>query len=250
MFSKKDTDLDWEKFGNLDPYYGVLAQDRFRKENLTKGIKKEFFESGYNYIDSMIEKIHKYIDPDFLPEKVLDFGCGVGRLVIPLAERAKVVHGMDVSESMLLEAQNNCNQRTVKNALFMKADDELTKLTGKYDFIHSFIVFQHIPVKRGEKIFEKLLDHLSDGGVFVSHFTYARSKGNSTISSFVKRRIPFGKEFINLIRGRKISSPHMQMNLYNINNLLKIIQKGNRGSFYAELTDHGGEYGVILYFQK
>jgi hypothetical protein len=37
-------------------------------------------------------------------------------------------------------------------------------LKGKYDFIHSYIVFQHIPVERGKRIFEKLLAHLETGG--------------------------------------------------------------------------------------
>ncbi len=80
--------------------------------------------------------------------RALDFGCGVGRLVIPLSKIAESVTGVDVSESMLNEAISNCDNQNVNNANFIKADDNLSMLSGKYDFIHSYIVFQHIPTKR------------------------------------------------------------------------------------------------------
>ena len=44
--------------------------------------------------------------------------------------------------------------------------------------------------------------------------------------------------------------PEMQMNPYNVNELLFFIQSQDIRNLYVEFTDHGGELGVFLYFQK
>ena len=235
-----NTDKEWEKFGKDDPYFGVFAPDYFRRINLTDENKEEFFKSGVNYIDAVLEKIRQHIDQAFTIKKALDFGCGVGRLVIPLANVAKEVTGVDVSDSMLNEAKKNCEARLIKNVVFVKSDDSLSLLNGKYDFIHSFIVFQHIPVTRGEQIFKNLLAHLESDGVCVVHFTYARNYTIKKLVPFVKKYIPFSSNLINLIMGRKFFAPQMQMNCYDVNRLFLTIQKANVFECYTEFTNHGG----------
>jgi len=44
--------------------------------------------------------------------------------------------------------------------------------------------------------------------------------------------------------------PEMQMNPYNVNELLFLIQRSGVKQYYAEFTDHGGELGIVLYFQR
>lgn len=99
-----DTDLEWERWGAKDPYFGVRTEDRFRKNNINAEIKKEFFNSGKLLIEHVINQCRLHVDSDFKPTRALDFGCGVGRMVIPLSRIAEDVVGVDVSESMLLEA--------------------------------------------------------------------------------------------------------------------------------------------------
>lgn len=244
-----NTDREWEKWGNNDPYFGVFTDDKYKKSNLTDENKKEFIRSGYDYIDNVIEKL-KHIDPTYTIKKALDFGCGVGRLVIPLAEVAEHVTGVDVSESMLNEAQKNCETLSIKNVTFLKSDDNLSLLNGKYDFINSYNVFQHIPIKRGECIFENLLAYLENDGFCVVHFTYANVSKIKKIIRLIKTYIPLGRNFINVIKGRKFFATEMQMDNYDINKLLFMMQKNNVHEFYAEYLDHGGWLGIILYFRK
>ena len=250
MFKSK-TDIEWEKFGKDDPYFGVITHDKYRKSNLTEENKEEFFQSGSSYIHGVLETIRQHIDPNFKIKKALDFGCGVGRLVIPLAKFAEEVTGVDVSDSMLEEAKKNCEIRSIRNVAFVKSDNDLKFLKGKkYDFIHSFIVFQHIPVKRGERIYENLLAHLEPGGACVVHFTYANDIKKKNYISYVKKFIPLSSNFINLLKGRKFFAPQMQMNDYNLNHLFLLIQKAKALNCYIEFTDHGGFLGVVVYFQK
>ena len=100
-----NTDREWEKHGSVNPYFAVLTDQRFDVDNLSEENLAEFFRSGQQHIQHIIDTINRTIDPQFSPNRVLDFGCGVGRLVIPLASIADHVIGMDVSDSMLQEAK-------------------------------------------------------------------------------------------------------------------------------------------------
>jgi 2-polyprenyl-3-methyl-5-hydroxy-6-metoxy-1,4-benzoquinol methylase len=111
-------------------------------------------------IEEVITDVRKHLDKNFVPRKVLDFGCGVGRLLIPLSKLCEEVVGTDVSDSMLAKADKGLKKRDIHNFQLLKSDDDLLLLNGKLDFIHSYIVFQHIPVKRRAKNLVRLLDCL------------------------------------------------------------------------------------------
>ncbi|CAN5325851.1 hypothetical protein BH11PSE11_BH11PSE11_29070 [soil metagenome] len=247
---QSDTDGEWEKFGKDDPYFGVVTDEKFRTANLTPANREEFFASGFAYMDGVIANVRRYIDPAFTIGKALDFGCGVGRLVIPLAQRARQVTGVDVSDSMLKEAAKNCEARALGNVVLVKSDDALSRLNGEYDFIHSFIVFQHIPAARGERIFEMLLSRLARGGVGVLHFKYGRDASSRRLVSFVKRTIPFASNFINLFKGREFLAPQIEMNAYDLNRLFLSLQKSGVRDCHTAFTDHEGEAGIVVYFRK
>ncbi len=151
---------------------------------------------------------------------------------------------------MLYEAQKNCDLYLKKNVVLMKSDDNLLVLKGKYYFIHSFIVFQHIPTKRGERIFQSLAARLEDDGVCVIHITYAKDYKSNNLVSLIKNYVPLAKNFINIFKGRDFLYPQMQMNTYDLNRILLIMQKVGIREFYTEYTNHGGELGIVLFFKK
>ena len=246
------TDQEWEKWGQREPYFGVLTQDKFRRTNLGDAAKQEFFESGRSHVNWVFNLCQRHFDPNFSPKRVLDFGCGVGRLVIPLAEIADSVVGVDVSESMLQEARQNCQDYSLTNVKLLKSDDSLSTVTGEFDFIHSFIVFQHIPVSRGKQIFDQLLQHLTPGGLAAIHVTYEKAI----------HRPPLWRKLAKVIKAilrtlRQLGSlylpptdPELQMNPYPLNDLFLMIQSLRTDEIYVNLTDHGGELGVYLVFRK
>jgi hypothetical protein len=45
------------------------------------------------------------------------------------------------------------------------------------------------------------------------------------------------------------ADPEMQMNAYNVNELLFLIQNLGVSRFHVDFTDHGGELGIFLFFQ-
>lgn len=249
MFSR-DTDKQWEKFGREDAYFGVIAQDKYKMANLNDETKEEFFRTGQEYVDRLLREIKRHLDPGFTIRKALDFGCGVGRVVIPLAKVAKHVTGADVSESMLREAQKNCESRGIENVNFVKSDDDLSLLNDRYDFIHSLIVFQHIPVKRGERILKNLMTRLEEGGCAVLHFTYEKNYRFRRVTSWIRKNVPLTRRIVNIAKGKSFFTPEMQMNAYDLNRLFLTIQKFGADEVYTKFSDHNGDLGVIMYFQK
>lgn len=249
-----NTDVEWEKWGREDPYFGVLTNEKYRFKNLSDEAKENFFESGRAHVSSVLAVIRHYFDPKFSPAKILDFGCGVGRLVVPFCEIAEMVTGLDVSESMLKEAEKNCYKYRLKNTQLLKSDDELSLLDGNFDLIHSFIVFQHIPVDRGMQIFSRLLDHLEKGGICAVQFIYSHSNLKKNYQYPPVPKVSIRTKLAHLIKMRRSyifdRDPSMQMNLYNLDEIFFVVYSRGISNIYAEFTNHDGVLGCFLYFQK
>ena len=146
----QDTDRDWNALAEIDPYWAVLTHDEFRGAVATDRDKlNAFLESGRAYVNHIWDAIEAARGGRFSPERALDFGCGVGRIAIPLAARCGTVVGLDVADRMLAGARELCEQLGVRNVQFVKADDDLTQVHGTFDLVHSYIVFQHISPERG-----------------------------------------------------------------------------------------------------
>jgi 2-polyprenyl-3-methyl-5-hydroxy-6-metoxy-1,4-benzoquinol methylase len=239
------TDIAWEEWGRRDPYFGVITDPKFRRSRLDEQTKREFFASGESHVNGILDTIRKYVDPGFTPRTVLDFGCGVGRLLVPFAKIAKEVVGLDVSSSMLQEARRNCDEHQLSNVHLLVSDDDLSSLTGRFDLIHSCIVFQHIPVNRGRGIFAQLLRHLGPGGVGALQLTYSKTRFASTHGVAPPESIlPYaGPPSLSAE-----SDPEIQMNPYNLNEILFSMQGLGVQRTHVEFTDHDEELGVFLFF--
>jgi len=239
------TDRAWEEWGRRDPYFGVITNPKFRRGELTPERKREFFASGPLHVDWVLAVIRQHIAPDFSPKRVLDFGCGVGRLVVPFARIADEVVGLDVSPSMLQEARVNCESSEVSNVKLLVSDDTLSRVEGQFDLVHSCIVFQHIPVDRGRAIFSRLLRLLRPGGVAALQLTYSKAIYADT-HGIAPPASP--SSATTLPPPRPGADPEIQMNPYHLNQILFAMQSHGVQRFYTEFSDHGGELGVFLFF--
>jgi len=81
------------------------------------------------------------VSPDW---RVLEIGCGVGRLLRPLSERVAEAAGVDLSEEMIRRGREYCADRP--NVELHRTNGSLDFLpAGHFDFVFSHIVFQHVP---------------------------------------------------------------------------------------------------------
>ncbi|HEU4625299.1 MAG TPA: hypothetical protein VFS52_11080 [Steroidobacteraceae bacterium] len=83
----------WERFGRDDPYFRFLNAARYHTAGEPRSVRDELFASGEAHVDALIETIRSELVPGFEPHRALDFGCGVGRVLLPIARRAHEVLG-------------------------------------------------------------------------------------------------------------------------------------------------------------
>lgn len=249
MWFKDSSDKSWNKYGVNDPYFGVLTSEKFRKENLNDDSLKDFFNSGAEHIDHVHEVI-KRVFGDTVNKSALDFGCGVGRLLIPLSKYYRQVTGVDIAPSMLLEASSNCRKFNINNVSLLESDDQLSKVCQKFDFVHSVIVLQHIPRSRGMKIIKRLMNLTADGGIMMIHVNLTRNSSRiiKSINFFRKFFVPF-HWLINLLSRKRYDEPFMQMNSYNLNLILLEAYANHFNEFFIEKY-HNNEYPGVLLFGK
>lgn len=251
-----NSDKAWEFFGKNDPYFGVITSDKYHLENLNDDHLSAFFASGQAHIESVMSTVRTHLDSDFVPRRALDFGCGVGRLVLPLTSLCETVTGVDVSTSMLATAERICRERNVANAAFVESDDGLSRISERFNFIHSYIVFQHIPCGRGYRIFSRLIDLLEENGVGALHFTvFRKSSAGDRFLYWGRKSVPLVNGLYNLLRlGKSFNHPLMQMNEYSLRRLLLILNEKGCHHVYIRFSDHSSPrtniYGVMLFFQK
>ena len=106
-----NTDAVWEWFGKNQPYSAVLVEAKYKNEQLNDEARKDFFSTGKAYVDFVLRTISEHFDTNFTRKRALDFGCGVGRLTIPLSAACQRVVGVDASPSMLEEAKKNADAK-------------------------------------------------------------------------------------------------------------------------------------------
>jgi len=213
---------EWESFGQQEPYFGVLADERFRRHQLDDDALDEFFASGRTQIAAMIGLAEAHVGRPLTLSRVMDFGCGVGRLLVALGERADAAVGVDVSPSMLDEAWSNCNARGLGHVTFVQSRD-LAGLASGFDLITSSIVFQHIPSETGYELLARLADLLAPDGVGVLHFTLSPASRLAVPFYAVLRSVPAARRLWNLARRRRADFPFMEMNVYRLERLLAVL---------------------------
>lgn len=244
----ENTDAHWREWGSFDPYRAVLFDDKYKRQSLSKSLD-DFFETGRRHIQFLMQKL-KLLYPDLALDTAVDFGCGVGRLAIPLARRYRKVFGVDISPDMLTESQKNCAKFGITNAEFALSDDALSSVPSQAQLVHSFLVLQHIPVKRGLQIIGRLAERLAPQGVCALHVPVDRPLSLSKkLIYFGKHAFPGSRYLFNLLQGKPINEPLMQMNPYPVGAVCDVLQRAGVQDIWL-LPSAGSQPGVIFLGRK
>jgi SAM-dependent methyltransferase len=202
------TDSDWREWAKTDPYFAILSNEKF-KGGASKG---EFLATGEAAVEEVVVRLQRAFGPLSF-DRALDFGCGVGRLTMPLARRFRSAVGVDISPQMLAEARANCGKFGINNADFVISDDGLTNAAGQFDFMLSLITLQHMPVRRGLKVIESMLRRLVRGGGIYIEVPISSPRPHGL------RELMYWMAWL---RHRVLHSrPPMQMNVYPIPHIIQ-----------------------------
>lgn len=114
---------------------------------------------------AVLDLLHPWIPPH--PARILDLGCGPGRMSLPLAERfpeAEII-GCDISEKMLALARNHGPD--INNVLWLKSDGRTIQLAdSSVTFAFEVVMFQHNEPHICAALTREVSRVLAPGGVF------------------------------------------------------------------------------------
>jgi SAM-dependent methyltransferase len=236
----------WEKWAQLDPYYAVLTDARFRRHSIDSS-HNEFFVTGESFISRSLERYEANFGKLKLG-RALDYGCGVGRLSVALSSRFKEVTASDVSMTMIQEAKKNAALFGADNIDFVLSGDG--KIDGEFDYINTYIVLQHIPVKRGLNIIKNLIIRVKPGGGFLLHVSAHDPSIIASLACWTRENIPGVNIIYNAIRNRPLREPPMQMNSYPLAKVFNILRSHGVSQALVLPEVHGGYFTVTIIGQR
>ena len=146
---------EWNERTKMNPLF-VIATDHSETE-------EDFWNSGIDECNDILgistERYQKIIEnKDTSSMNILEIGCGIGRILIPMRKIFGNVTGIDISSEMVLLGQKYVSDIPNCNIVENNGMDLAEFSDNSFDFCYSFIVFQHIPEK---KIVENYIKEVS-----------------------------------------------------------------------------------------
>lgn len=139
----KKVEETWSRLGQEDAHWSVITNEKFRKDSLSDHLD-DFFASGEGDISRVEAALNRVGASLSEMNSIMDYGCGVGRLSIPLAKRCQHVLGVDISLAHLHEANANIERASLKNIdLSLAVSIGKLRELPEFDLVLSLIVLQH-----------------------------------------------------------------------------------------------------------
>jgi len=152
----------WDALAAADPLWAVLS---FPEKKGRRWPLQEFMRTGEREIALLFQRLEQLGEP--VAGRVLDFGCGVGRLTQALARRCPDVLGVDISPAMiaLAERLNRYPDRARYAVLDAHGIEGLPAST--FGLIYSNIVLQHIELRLSLRYLQSFFRLLRRDGLLV-----------------------------------------------------------------------------------
>ncbi|MGE3279650.1 MAG: class I SAM-dependent methyltransferase [Alphaproteobacteria bacterium] len=164
----------WTHLGAVRPHHSVLTNPLFLGQNLDEAASKMFWASGEGEAESIRLILERHGFTNLEAKKCIEYGCGVGRVTLPLARIFARVSAYDISTTHLSLAKERASEGGCDNIEFHLCTEELDIEDSSCDFFYSRIVFQHNPPPLMRELVQLALRSLRSGGIAIFQLpTYA-----------------------------------------------------------------------------
>jgi SAM-dependent methyltransferase len=170
------TSSKWQALAQREPYFPLLDADATTEIASSSVATAAFFETGEADVASLLSAIGTIIGRPIAPRSTLDFGCGAGRLTLPLARRSARVVACDVAPAMLAQVEENARRAGLPNITCIDLSALTAQPDASFDFVCSLLVFQYIAPAEGYAIIASLLRLLAPDGIAALQVTLERKR--------------------------------------------------------------------------
>ena len=155
---------DWDTRARKNAFHYIAS---WRKE----WDLESFIASGEEDFERLVVPILVRCDLPAAGKRMLELGCGAGRMTASFAKRFNHVYAFDLSPEMLSRARQMHTAQ--KNILWLLSNgaDLSCVASGSMDFIFSYLVLQHLPEEAlALQYVREMLRVLRPGGAFLFQF--------------------------------------------------------------------------------
>ncbi|WP_211719187.1 class I SAM-dependent methyltransferase [Nocardiopsis sp. MG754419] len=154
---------DWTRLGSTEPLWAVCVDPDKRDGGWDD---EEFLASGRAEVGPTLARLDELV-PTARRDRVLDFGCGAGRLSNALADHFDRVVGVDISAPMLAEARRlDRSGGRIEFVLNERPDLSLFE-DDSFDVVYTDLVLQHLPTDLAEGYVREFARVVRPGGALV-----------------------------------------------------------------------------------
>jgi 2-polyprenyl-3-methyl-5-hydroxy-6-metoxy-1,4-benzoquinol methylase len=217
-YTPPQPDSAWETFASREPYFAVLTSPKFLRASLTPAREREFFRTGERLVDWIFRTIDLRLVPEFAPASILEYGCGVGRLALPLSRRGAPVVAVDRSPAMLDVARQHSDQEG--DRITFETPRQFFAARRQFDLVSCYLLFQRLPRREGLSLLRQLLACIRPDGIGVFQFPYKQTTGAGiAVARWMRERIPMVNTALNLARGKPAADPFVPSHTYDLDEI-------------------------------
>lgn len=120
-------------------------------------------EEWFRFLHATIRKHHPRC------KKILDLGCGTGKIAVKMAKMGYSMTGVDLSEEMLAVAQQRLQREHLSSVRLIQQDMRELELNETFDMIYSFCDALNYLVEEEDVIstIKRVAEHLEQHGLFL-----------------------------------------------------------------------------------
>jgi ubiquinone/menaquinone biosynthesis C-methylase UbiE len=133
---------NWNALAELDPLWTILSDPG---KKFGKWDSSEFFSTGEREAERVLAMCAAH-QLAITPGRLLDFGCGVGRMTRGFSGHFAFCTGIDVSDKMVGLART-FNADVPHCEFFASQSSTLPFADNSFDLVFSVLVLQHLPTK-------------------------------------------------------------------------------------------------------
>ena len=175
----------WEGMGEEYPHHSVLTNEDFLPLKFADN-EERFWETGEEETSQALETLGKYSTRDTKDMICAEYGCGVGRLSVPMARHFEAYHAMDISQPHLDLAKSRAQECGRENIEFLNVTNLEAMALPSCDLFYSRIVLQHNPPPIIAQILRRAMTSLNPGGIAMFQVPVHKKNYAFSIDTYLK----------------------------------------------------------------